>query len=394
MSRPTPPSSTSAALGAFAHLPAYEFDYDYRGDSIRPAATTPSPLTSPPSTSVPPPLATATVPRVQPERPQYSPLVDDFDSYMFPDVESPAYPDDDPRHLLYSPSDSTDTTTLSTLTDQQRLQRAHTDAPAASPRPRQPVDWRAVDAATLYSPNATSMDPDKLYTGYSSQVVLVFVPRHAVELAGLVYGKVAHLLQQAGARLVFITAWAPDQALTFLSRFERVSPFPGALVCDPHAALFSAFGFTRSPLRALFATPKVSAPMRQGMRNAFSTVSYRAANRDIATTPVSSKRLKCGAVVLPSLRGYAKRPVLTYIAEEAAATGVACYLDVLTACGVNEAFVPEVDVAQVFARFNSMRVTSIKARVADEKEANRLKAQKQRERGSRKTDRRNTLKGS
>jgi len=289
MSRPTPPSSTSAALGAFAHLPAYEFDYDYRGDSIRPAATTPSPLTSPPSTSVPPPLATATVPRVQPERPQYSPLVDDFDSYMFPDVESPAYPDDDPRHLLYSPSDSTDTTTLSTLTDQQRLQRAHTDAPAASPRPRQPVDWRAVDAATLYSPNATSMDPDKLYTGYSSQVVLVFVPRHAVELAGLVYGKVAHLLQQAGARLVFITAWAPDQALTFLSRFERVSPFPGALVCDPHAALFSAFGFTRSPLRALFATPKVSAPMRQGMRNAFSTVSYRAANRDIATTPVSSK---------------------------------------------------------------------------------------------------------
>lgn len=65
-------------------------------------------------------------------------------------------------------------------------------------------------------------------------------------------------------------------------------------------------------------------------------------------------------------------------------------MDVLTTCGVNEAFVPDIDVAQVYARFNSMRITSIKARTADEKEAHR--AQKQR--GSRKSDRRNPLKVS
>lgn len=133
--------------------------------------------------------------------------------------------------------------------------------------------------------------------------------------------------------------------------------------------------------------------MRQGVRNAFSTVSYRAQNRDIASTPVSSKRLKCGAVVLPSLRGYAKRPVLTYVNEEAPSTGIGCYLDVLSACGVNEAFVPEIDVAQVYSRFNSMRVTSIKARSADEKEANRIRAQKQRA-SLRKEKGRNVLKGS
>lgn len=133
--------------------------------------------------------------------------------------------------------------------------------------------------------------------------------------------------------------------------------------------------------------------MRQGVRNAFSTVSYRAANRDIATTSVSSKRLKCGAIVWPSLRGYAKRPQIAYCNEESPPTGVGCYLDVLSACGVNEAFVPEIDVAQVFSRFNSMRVTSIKARTADEKEANRSRGQKQ-SRGSRKSDRRNALKGT
>lgn len=249
-----------------------------------------------------------------------------------------------------------------------------------------------MDAAELFVPDGSELDAERLYTGYTKHVVLVFVPRQAVELAGLVYGKIAHLLQQSGARLVFITAWSPSQARTFLSRFERVSPFPGSIVCDPHAALFTAFGFTRSPLRALFSGSKVSAPMRQGVRNALSTVSYRAQNRDIASTGVSSKRLKCGAVVLPSLRGYAKRPVLTYCNEEAPSTGVGCYLDVLSACGVNEAFVPDIDVAQVFSRFNSMRVKSMKERNADEKEANRIKAQKNR--GSRKSDKRNVLKGS
>lgn len=264
---------------------------------------------------------------------------------------------------------------------------------AQSPQqpPTSPVDWSAVESAQIYTPHDSPLEPDKLYTGYCRFSVLVFVPRHAVELCALVYGKVAHLLLQAGARLCFITAWQPTQARLFLSRFERVSPFPGAIVCDPHAHLFSAFAFTRSPLRALFAANRVSAPMRQGMRNAFSTVTYRAQNRDIANTPVPSKRLKCGAVVLPNLRGYEKRPVVHYISDEHPSTGVGCYMDVLSACGVNEAFVPDVDVAQVYSRFNNMRATSIKARHADEKEANRLK--NHRVRGSGKRDIRNALKG-
>ena len=134
--------------------------------------------------------------------------------------------------------------------------------------------------------------------------------------------------------------------------------------------------------------------MKQGVRNALSAVSYRAQNRDIASTGVSSKRLKCGAVVLQSLRGYAKRPILSYCNEEAPSTGLACYLDVLSLCGVNEAFVPDVDVAQVFARFNSMRAKSIKERHAEQKEANRIKSRTQPGRGSRKSDGRNPLKAS
>lgn len=253
------------------------------------------------------------------------------------------------------------------------------------------IDWHAVDAARLYAPDGAILDPCTLYTGYSTLVALIFVPRHSVELCALVYAKLAHLLQQASTRVVFVTAWTPQQARTFLSRFERVTPFPGSVVCDPHATLFSAFGFTRSPLRALFASTKVSAPMRQGVRNAFSTVTYRAQNRDIATTAVSSKRLKVGAVVLPALRGYAKRPMVMYGNEEGTQTGVGCYMDVLSTCGVNDAFVPEIDVSQLYARFNSMRATSMKARSADEKEANRLRNAKHR--GSRKSgDRRNALK--
>lgn len=359
----------NSSLGLFAHLPAYQFDFDYRGDSIRHATLSPQ-------------LSAITQPHLDSQPYTTSALVDDFDSYMFPDIEELERPrifsHDYPQH-----SSSSDLS--------QRRTDSQPPSPAkGTPPPPPEIDWRAVDAAQLFLPNGAQLDPDKLYTGYTKNVVLVFVRRQAVELAGLVYGKVAHLLQQAGARLVFVTAWEPSQAAIFLSRFERVSPFPGAIVCDPHASLFAAFGFTRSPFRALFSGPKVSAPMRQGVRNAFSTVSYRAQNRDIASTSVSSKRLKCGAVVLPSLRGYAKRPVLRYHGEEAPSTGVGCYLDVLDSCGVNEAFVPDIDVAQVYSRFNSMRVTSIKARTADEKEA-KVKAQKQ-SRSSRKNEKRNALK--
>lgn len=342
---------TSSGLGAFAHLPEYEFDFDYRGHTMRPHLNT-----------------------LHPTFP--NPLVDDFDSYMFSDPNFLSSVDDSIRNEPL-PSDVSSRKSRST--------------PPSESSPR-PIDWQAVDHCTLFSPDNALLEPDKLYTGYSKLVVLVFVPRHAIELCALVYGKVAHLLQQAGARLVFITPWQPAQSLTFLSRFEKVSTFPGSIVCDPDAALFTAFALTRSPFRALFSSSKVSAPMRQGMRNAFSTVTYRAQNRDIASTPVSSKRLKCGAVVFPSLRGYDKRPVISYMNEESPSTGVGCYLDVLAACGVNEAFVPEIDVSQVYSRFNSMRVARIKEKTAHEKELNRARSQKQR--SSRKLEKRNALKPS
>ncbi|CAN8077115.1 unnamed protein product [Agarophyton chilense] len=332
------------ALGAFASLPPYEFDFDYRGQSLAPSSQA------------------ARIPRSP------SSLVDDFDSYMFPDP-------DRSRPSSRAPSSSSTSHSASS-------------SPCAPPPV---IDWPAVENALLFAPDHSVIDVDKLYTGYCNFSVLIFVPRHAVELCALVYGKLAHLLLQVGARLCFITAWQPAQATLFLSRFERVSPCPAAIVCDPHAHLFSAFGFTRSPLRALFAANKVSAPMRQGMRNAFSTVSYRAQNRDIANTPVPSKRLKCGAVVMTTLRGYEKRPCVKYISEEHPSTGVGCYLDVLSACGVNDAFVPDVDVAQVYARFNNMRANSIKARHADQKEAHRIN--NTRVRTSRKNDLRNALKG-
>lgn len=363
------PPDTPATLRAFAQLPAYEFDFDYRGHTIR------TPLTR-----------TASLANKTDALYDGSALADDFDSYMFPEAPSP-YAATDPSSL---PSDSTGTTHRSSASDTGSTSASSTGSP-----PTPAVDWAAVDSAQLYSANGKPLDASHLYTGYSTLVTLVFVPRTAVELCALVYAKLAHLLQQASARLVFITPWTPQQATTFLSRFERVTPFPGSVICDPHASLFSAFDLTRSPLRALFSTSRVSAPMRQGVRNAFSTVTYRAQNRDIASTSVSSKRLKVGAVVMPALRGYAKRPEIVYAAEESTSTGVGCYMDVLAACGVNEAFVPDIDVAQLYARFNSMRVTSLKARVADEKEANRLRAaanNNNKARGSRKADRRNGLK--
>lgn len=237
------------------------------------------------------------------------------------------------------------------------------------------IDWDAVDRCTLYTQDGSSIDPTHLYTGYTTFITLIFVPRDAVELCALVYAKLAHLLQQASSRLVFITSWTSTQANTFLSRFEKVTPFPGPIICDPSASLFHAVNLVRSPLRALFAAPRLSAPVRQGVRNAISSVGYRAQNRDIArNTTISAKRLKAGAVVVRSLRGYSKRPEVVYAAEEEPSTGVGCYMDVLDACGVNDAFVPDIDVAQLYSRFNSMRAASQKSRYADEREASRANA--------------------
>lgn len=392
-----PHNSSTSALRAFAHLPSYEFDYDYRGHTIRPSLVHHNNNTF-----------------------HHSPIVDNFDSYMFPESDSQSSPTDPsvPSEVntpTYHPSPPSDDDLVggSAPLDthhHHHLPHHHTSSPSAgsggAPTAQLgPVDWIAVDQAQLYNPDGSPLDPAILYTGYSTYIVLIFVPRQAVELCALVYAKLAHLLHQASSRIVFVTAWIPDQATTFLSRFERVAPFPGSIVCDPDAALFSAFGLTRSPLKAFFSTTRVSAPMRQGVRNALSTVTYRAQNRDIGSTAVSSKRLKVGAVVLSSLRGYSKRPNVVYAAEETSLTGVGCYMDVLGACGVNEAFVPDIDVAQLYTRFNSMRATSIKARCADEKEANRLKNSAAaigpvpgggvgggKTRSSRKGDRRNALK--
>ena len=259
-----------------------------------------------------------------------SPLIDDFDSYMFPSTPTPPPPEVNPL--------------------------------TAS------VDWRAVESSQLYSPEGALVEPDKLYTGYHKHAILLFVPRQSVEICALVYAKCALLLQQASTRLIFITVWTPKQASTFLSRFEQIQIFPGSIICNPDASLFGAFGLLRSPLKALFASSKVSAPLRHGMRNALNAVSYLAQNRDIAHTEVSSKRLRCGAAVVSCLRGYAKRPDVRYLKEESADSGVGAYLDVLDVVGVNDAFVPDIDVQHVFTRFNSMRAQLIKTKNDHEKE--------------------------
>lgn len=420
----------SPPLRAFAHLPAYDFDFDYRGHTIRPAMLRNAHPSSAAAAGSGAAMsagggggyggAAAGTAVLQPV--YEAPLMDDFDSYMFPDSPS-AYDATDPS-LRSDATSATHTSitadgTASTVTppppptggggiatrsasavaadhhdggggdDENNGSNAVSGIALLPPA----IDWGLVESAQLYAPDGACVEPSTLYTGYSTVSVLIFVPRQSVELCALVYAKLAHLFQQVKARLVFITPWTPAQATTFLSRFERVAPFPGAIICDSATTLFSAFHLTRSPLRALFAGGGVSAPMRQGVRNAFSTVSYRAANRDIATTAVPSKRLKVGALVVRCLRGYAKRPHVAYAGEELATTGVGCYMDVLSACGVNEAFVPDVDVAQLYARFNSMRVTSMKARVADEKEANRLRGNNNKARASRRGgDRRNALK--
>ncbi len=215
----------------------------------------------------------------------------------------------------------------------------------------------------------------RLAASSRTHCVLVFVPRDRVELAALVYAKVAHLLQQAGAKLVFVSAWLPAQARKFLTRFERVSPFPGALVCDPDATLFRRFHLTRSRLGAI-----ATATAPRALRNALKNVTYRAQNRDIASTRTPSARLRCGAVVLrlptaiemcelsESSFGSIVSPNIVYQSAETTSNGTACHLDVVVCCGVHGAFVPDIDPSHLYRRFNNMRITGMKARQADLKE--------------------------
>ena len=52
-----------------------------------------------------------------------------------------------------------------------------------------------------------------------------------------------------------------------------------------------------------------------------------------------------------------------------AAAGPGCYLDVLAACGVAGAFVPDLDVPQVLARFHAMRANGLKAAAESARDA-------------------------
>lgn len=234
-----------------------------------------------------------------------------------------------------------------------------------------------LDAPDVFTTDGNKISVARLASPARTHCILVFVPRDAVEMAALVYAKVAHLLHQTGARLVFVSPWTPPQASTFLSRFERVSPFPGVLVCDPDATLFAHYNLTRTKLAAVWSSSRRGP---KGLRHALASVGYRAQNRDIATTRVPSARLRCGAVALrlqsnmdmmdlsQSSFGYSAAPQVVYSAHETSSSGVACHLDVLSICGVHGAFVPDIDAAHLYKRFNNMRITSIKARQADEKE--------------------------
>lgn len=428
-------NEASPSLSAFADLPHYPFDFDYRGHTLRaPLLRAPTP----PYVDAVPARSTVRAGYAHQNQNGYA---HDFQSYMFPEVDESAsacvsFEDDDDdtvtdsttadenkthtrnaalklrklahhnvaHHNVAHPHRSPTLPPLSsrTLSSQPSHEAALTRAPRTRTRARSSghsarpgggednrrrradgadagdadaIDWDTVRQAQLSFADGTPLSPERLYTGYCSLTILLLLPRESIETCALVYAKVAHLLQQVSTRLVFVTPWSPDQASKFLARFERIAPFPGSLVCDAGATLFSAFGLTRSPFQALFASNALSAPIRQGVRNALSAVTYRAANRDIGSTAVPSKRLKAGTVVLKCLRGYSKIPDVVYSQTESVSTGVGCYLDVLTVTGVNDAFVPDIDVAQLLTRFNCMRVTSLKARYADMKDSSSHVAQ-------------------
>jgi hypothetical protein len=235
------------------------------------------------------------------------------------------------------------------------------------------MDWGAARACVLLGPGGDKIRFEAVVSGLARWTVVVFVTQKNIEVSALVYGRVAHLLQDAGARLVFVSMWAPAQASAFLARFERVNPFPGALLCDPDAALFAACGFKRGALASLM--PALHKPLKHGVRAAAAAASYRAANRDLATTATRAARVRTGAVVLAATRHTvgADGPEVALRAEEGAENGAGpgCYLDVLPVCGVNGAFIPDLDVQHVVSRFQNMRNNAIKAQQESAREDGR-----------------------
>lgn len=137
-----------------------------------------------------------------------------------------------------------------------------------------------------------------------------------------------------------------------------MAQFPGTLLCDPNASLFFAFGLRRSALSAMLPHKSLA---RQFARSA-------RAHRDLASASSNASRIKCGAVVIENTKHPADVPALLLREDEASGTGPGCYLDVLQACGVNGAFIPELDVAHVVSRFHSMKANADKTRAEAEKE--------------------------
>lgn len=114
-------------------------------------------------------------------------------------------------------------------------------------------------------------------------------------------------------------------------------------MCDPDAALYTAFGFKRGALASLI--PSMGKPLRHGVRNAVNAASYRVAHRELSNTHTRAARIKTGAVVLANAKHQGDIPGVLLRLEEAADTGPGCYLDVLPVCGVHGAFVPDLDVS-------------------------------------------------
>lgn len=96
-----------------------------------------------------------------------------------------------------------------------------------------PIDWAAARAAYILRPTSERVRFEQFAVGLAKNTVLVFVTQKTIEVSALVYARVAHLLQQAGARIVFVSPWSPKQATEFLSQFERINPVS---FCVPRTA--------------------------------------------------------------------------------------------------------------------------------------------------------------
>lgn len=223
------------------------------------------------------------------------------------------------------------------------------------------VDWEVVESAKVRDVRGSEFEIKEKFWG-GGTAVLVFVTRGGIELCGLVYGKIAKLLEQADAKLMIVCPWEPEQAREFLRWFERVVAFPGELVCDPTLRLFHAFGFVKTIVQALM-SPKLFAPsnpIRQGFRHAFDVMANRTHATGKLTADVSSYRLGSGAAVVGQTRRRVRVPNLLYLDDETTMSGIGCYLDVMAACGVEGAFIPDIDTAALYARFNNIRMASTK----------------------------------